>query len=629
MQGADLEEGRSRWPRRIAALAAVIVVGGCAAFFIHRAMAGGTTKTETLQPYTVGTMTLSSKVSTSGTAVSENEAALAFTIAGQVQTIYVKIGDSVTAGQPLVGLKADDLKNTTTTAQSALTMAQLRLQKLQEGATDTDRAKADEAVAGAQAALTIAQNDLQDATDPPTAAELTAAQQAVAAAEANLSAAEDKLDKLKRGASDADIAAAQAALDLAQSKLSQANTALDVAQDQEADAASAFEYAATIYCSLSDQVPASVCTANFDEPFDSETIHDLLFPTPTPVPNALLPDAIATLIAANNTYRSAIAAVDSANDAVDAATSGVDAAQEALDEAEDGASSDDIDSAKKAVDSAQATLDAAQAALQKLLDGPTATTILNLETAVVKAQVDLSTATTARDEIYAGAKATDLAMAQEDIHLAELTLRKANIILDNATLVSPFDGVVSALPVKIGQVVSPAISAVTVLTPGTLVLELNVGETELPSIQLGQSGTVTFDAIPTKQYDIHIYAISLSPETEQGIVIYKVRATIGGDLNALPNPSPGMSGSASIVTQQKADVIAIPSAAVHSRAGASVVDFIDSEGNISAQPVVTGLSDGDNIEVVKGLNVGDKIGMHTLPIPTKAAEGQEIPGHFQ
>ena len=337
------------------------------------------------------------------------------------------------------------------------------------------------------------------------------------------------------------------------------------------------------------------------------------------------------MITASSTYRGAIAAVGNADDAVAAAQSMVDAAQEALDQAKKGATAEDIDAGQKAVDSANAALAASQAALQKLLDGATNTTIDDLNAAVSKAQADVVAATIAQNEVLAGAKPTDLAMQQEEVRQAQLMVDKANIALKDATLTSPFDGVVSLLPVKIGQIVSPAVPAVTVLVPGTLVLELNVGETELPSIRSGETGNVMFDALPGKAFPIQVYAVGLSPATEQGIIIYKVRCTITGDMSdaSQPRPSPGMSGTATIVTQEKPNVVAVPSAAIRSSAGANVVELMDADGKVAMHPVQTGLSDGDNVEVVSGLSVGDKIGMRALATPTTASDTQEIPGHFQ
>jgi len=512
-------------------------------------------------------------------------------------------------------------------------LAQLQLQKLQEGATATDLGKADEAVVTANAELTTAQNALKDATDPPTDAELTAAHQAVAAAQAAESAAQDKLQTLRNGASDADIAAAQAALDAAKAKVTQAQNSQQVAAAQEADAQSAFQYAGATYCNLSGSLAdicASLSANDYQQVLTTDQVHELL--TGTPVPLSPLADAISALATANDTYRSAIAAVGPANDAVTAATSGRDAAQKALDAANGGANSDDIDAAEQAVTAAQAGVDASQAALQKLIDGPTQTDIADLQAGVDKAQEDVIAAQIAQAEVAQGATATELAMQQEQVHEAELAVEQANLVLNDMTLTSPFDGVVSALPVKIGQVVNASVPTVTVLTPGQMTFDLNVGETDLPSIKLGQQGTVRFDALPAYAFPIEVAAVSLSPTTNQGVIIYEVKCKVSpdpGDPASLQSVAPGMNGSANLVTDTRADVVAIPSALVRTRGTQQVVEVEVSPGKTAMVPVSTGLSDGNNIEITSGVKVGDILAVHAVATPTVAAADQQLPGHYQ
>ncbi len=185
-------------------------------------------------------MTLRAMVQTAGVSVAQDEADLTFTTPGQISKIYVNIGDHVTVGQPLIGLKADQAQTPSDRAVR-VNVGPVSVAEAPGRSYRYDLGKADEAVVTANAELTTAQNALKDATDPPTDAELTAAHQAVAAAQAAESAAQDKLQTLRNGASDADIAAAQAALDAAKAKLTQAQNVQQVAAAQEADAQSAFQ----------------------------------------------------------------------------------------------------------------------------------------------------------------------------------------------------------------------------------------------------------------------------------------------------------------------------------------------------------------------------------------------------
>ena len=677
MQHTEIEEGQSRWPMRLGALAVALAVAGAAAFFLHMKLAGGSEDGQAYEPYTVGTMSLRAMVTSSGVAVAQNEAVLSFSRPGQLAEILVNLGDEVKEGQPLMRLDSDDLENAAATAASAVALARLQLQKLEEGASDTEYSRAEETVVTARSALTKAQNDLTDALDPATEAKMTAAQQAVAAAEANLAAAQARLETLKSGAPDADLAAAEASLTQAQIQLSQAERALDDAQSNEENAQSGYEYAAEDYCDLigddftcenkdpaTDAAVNDICdwltSTDYEEPLSDDQVDNLSecvqpeptptrtpgpsptptatntpvptdqptptrTPRPTPEPITDIEEATGNLSYSSGAYRTAITAEDDAEDDLVVATAVEYAAQIALDDLNDGASQDDIDAAEQAVTSAEVALYASKAALQELIDGAKDTVISDLYAAVSKAEADLRAAETARDELAEGATRTDLSMQQEQVHRAELELAQANIALSDATLTSPFDGIVSAMPAKIGQVLNATLPAITILTPGALIFELNVGETELPSIRTGQVGGVLFDAIPGKIFPISIFAIGLSPETQQGVIIYKVKCKLIGEI-VDPRPSPGMNGSASIITEQRPDVVAIPSAFVRSRGGEKVVEVVEEGGKVEMHPVTTGLSDGDNIEIVSGLSVGEIIADRTKALAKAASKATPLPG---
>ncbi len=592
-------------------------------------------------------MTLRAAITTSGEAVAQDSAVLSFTIPGQIDAIYVELGDEVKFGQPLMSIKADQLENAVAAAESNLAAARLRLRKMEEGATVADIAKAGLAVVTAQDTLTKAENELQNALDDPENAEITAAEQAVAAAQAALSAAEAKLDTLKDGATDADLAAAEAAVVKAEAGLTQAEMQRDTAESNRDDAASSFESAAKTYCDTDGHVE-DVCddleANNYEDPLTTaqvEAILDEIAPEPTPVytptplptteptptPTPAMTDlwaATQVLVYANTTYRNAITALDSAEEQVIAADAAVEAAEAALEQLEDGATSEEITAGEDAVSAARAQLAAAQAAYQKLLDGASGTTITNLRSTVTMAQVAVASAISARDELVAGATDTEIALQEQEVAQAGLAVDKARDALDDATLVSPFDGVVASLPVKVSQSVSSAVPAVTILTPGAILFELNIGETELADLKVGQTGGLRFDAIPSKAYPIRVAAIGLSPDVQQGVIIYPVKCQITGGLDdeSGPQPAPGMSGSASITTELKADVVAVPSSAVRIRGGKQVVELIV-DGEIELRPVETGLTDGDNVQIVSGLSVGETIALHGVVQGGEGSAGEE------
>ena len=261
-----------------------------------------------------------------------------------------------------------------------------------------------------------------------------------------------------------------------------------------------------------------------------------------------------------------------------------------------------------AVSSAEQALEAAQLARDDVVAGPTDRDISNAVSALESAAASLEAAREKRNKVLAGAEAEDIELQQEQVRLAQLALKEAKKALSDATIVAPFDGNVAALSIRVGELVGPTVPALTLLTPGALRVALTVGETELPDIKVGQHGGIQFDAIQERPFLFEITGIGLAPQVQQGVVTYDVRAplTVGDDIPPDQRPAPGMNGAAVIVTEQKNDVLAVPSRAIRRRGSELIVEVLV-DGEVEQKLVETGLTDGENTEIVSGLEVGDEV----------------------
>lgn len=134
---------------------------------------------------------------------------------------------------------------------------------------------------------------------------------------------------------------------------------------------------------------------------------------------------------------------------------------------------------------------------------------------------------------------------------------------------------------------------------------MDVGETDYANVKLGQGGAVVFDSIPGKPYGFKITEIGLSPSTQQGVVTYKVTATLDLPPDG-PRPAPGMNARGQIVTDSKPNVLVVPPRAIRKDGADQVVD-VRRDGSIVEQKVTTGASDSNQIEITSGLNEGDVV----------------------
>lgn len=158
---------------------------------------------------------LAASASASGKVLPRRTAALSVATPGRVESVLVRVGDAVSAGDPLVQLEQEDLALAVDSARQDLAIQEANLLDLQTPATAEEIAAAEAAVADAQAQL----NELLQGPRPQ---EVAAAEANVRAAEAGVWSASEQLDQAQTGTEESQIATARANLAVAQLELRQA-----------------------------------------------------------------------------------------------------------------------------------------------------------------------------------------------------------------------------------------------------------------------------------------------------------------------------------------------------------------------------------------------------------------------
>ena len=153
------------------------------------------------------------------------------------------------------------------------------------------------------------------------------------------------------------------------------------------------------------------------------------------------------------------------------------------------------------------------------------------------------------------------------IKQAEADLESAQHDLDKVTSYAPIDGIVTRRNIEQGEtaMVGTMNNAGTVLLTiadlSVLETELEVDETDIPYIQLGQPARVTIDPIPDREFTGRVTEVGNSPiqaatgATTARATTFKVEVTIEGEV---PGVRPGFSCTAVITTATRDDAIAVP-----------------------------------------------------------------------
>ncbi len=230
----------------------------------------------------------------------------------------------------------------------------------------------------------------------------------------------------------------------------------------------------------------------------------------------------------------------------------------------------------------------------------------------------------------------DVQSAQISIQQANNTLTDAKQTLADCYVTAPFGGVMSSVPVIVGDTAGSGTTLGTIITSEDLAT-VTLSEVDVAKIALGDQATLTFDAIPNLTIAGEVTEIDSVGTVSSGVVNYNVQ--ISFDATNDGGVKPGMSVNADIITAVKQNVLMVPNGAIKTQGGVSYVQTFATalpaplpgvQGSPSATPpksqiVVTGISNNTSTEIVSGLNAGDIIVTKTITSATTSTTTSTAP----
>ncbi|MGE4169270.1 MAG: HlyD family efflux transporter periplasmic adaptor subunit [Candidatus Margulisiibacteriota bacterium] len=177
-------------------------------------------------------------------------------------------------------------------------------------------------------------------------------------------------------------------------------------------------------------------------------------------------------------------------------------------------------------------------------------------------------------------------------------------------LIAPISGTVISRKMEGGQTFTPS-DPILVLADRLLV-DAQVDETDIGKLKLGQTAIISLDAYPNVPIPAKITHIAYEAQTVNNVTIYEVELTPTQPLPAFFKS--GMSADVSFTIMRHADVLMIPQLAIESRGRGHRVITDISTPKPSKTRIRVGLSDGQNTEVLSGLNEGDTVYVSKTPL---------------
>jgi HlyD family secretion protein len=221
--------------------------------------------------------------------------------------------------------------------------------------------------------------------------------------------------------------------------------------------------------------------------------------------------------------------------------------------------------------------------------------------------------------------------AQESLDSAKSKLETTQDTYDNYTITAPISGKVIKKSIKAGDKITKSTSGSTVLAViydmSNYTFEMSVDELDVKSVKVGQSVTVTADAVSGKTFSGTVTNVSLQSSTSDGVTNYPVTVTLNDGLDEL---LPGMNVDGVITLEEAKDVISIPVDALMRGNTVYVKDASVKESNgavpagFKSVEVTTGLISEDYVEIKTGLTEGEEV--YVVKTSVSTTQNSMMPG---
>lgn len=253
--------------------------------------------------------------------------------------------------------------------------------------------------------------------------------------------------------------------------------------------------------------------------------------------------------------------------------------------------------------------------------GISAQALQDSKNALQKAQSALTTAklnlASARENL--STKSTtgqqDIKSAQLAVDQARLSIRTAQDNLAQTKIFAPISGVISTLDSPDGTMVSANSGVLTIQDDSKVKVPVQVDETEISKVKVGQRVEVTLDAIPDQTFDGKVTQVDPSATISNNIAVFNATVTLDNPDRLL---RPGMSAESTIITLEVPGAMMIPKNAIDTVRRRAYVNVQKEDGSVETVRVTTGPDDGSNVVIESGLEPGQNV---ILPIPTASASG--------
>ena len=612
--------------KKIIILVGVLLVLSSAYYFFSKKDTEKTTVSQ--KEWIVKKDNLKISIESDGKVIAEDGVELSFSVSGsnlEVKEVFINEGDKIKKGDKIATVKTETLELNIRTAYSNYLSALASHNQTMDGATQEQISDAKDEITSAEISLNQAKISLAD-TKQSAKESVRNAENAVYDAENDLKDAKENLDDNQSELSSEAVSDAYESLvDTIKSInisldniLKESDEIIGMDDKQINDTfenilgvknSSSLNQAKSSYSkskSELEELDSLVVLLNFNSPYgeidivaDQTVLALQEFEKHLYYMNLTLEATITSSDFSQSELNSFISTINSNRESVNTKITAINTKIEAVDDAKDSLDGyiTDYENAERDLNNTKEDIINTKDDVRRNIE--------NSEATIKSRELNLEQAKRDYNDLIAPLTKKELASARSNLTSASVNLEKAQNELENATILSPIDGEVARLNYKTGDIIvdnSNSDPVAVIINNNTLFIEVDIEEADINKIKIGQTVYATFDAMDSLMLNGEVSFISLTSKTNSnGIVTYLVRIII---MNKGDNEiREGMTVFVDFVTAEAKDVLIVPVSAVKNVK--DVPSVLNS--NKEWMPVVTGFTDGKNVEIIKGLNVGDKI----------------------
>ena len=229
-----------------------------------------------------------------------------------------------------------------------------------------------------------------------------------------------------------------------------------------------------------------------------------------------------------------------------------------------------------------------------------------------------------------------VAALRQQVRVAERQVELQQTDVDNTIIRAPFSGVAISKDAQPGEMVSPVSAGggftrtgiSTIVDMQSLEIEVDVNEAYINRVAAGQSVSAVLDAYPDWEIPARVITMVPTADRQKATVLVRI-----GFVELDPRILPDMGVKVTFLREDEARAaetdgaappgatVLVPRTAVREEAGRNVVFVAAEDDLVERRAVGLGGEDGDRVEVVAGLQAGERV---VSPVPDGLADGARI-----